>query len=456
MRTRIEAIALALGLGLGATACGDFLTGPKLGDNPNQPLTATDANLLVSAQTSMTGLQEGHLARTICVWLQQCSGPLRDFNDLSLYIVGDDDYFIEWKQVYTRGGLKDLRTIQSRALAAGDSGFAGVAAVLEAWAIGFAADAWGDVPYSETLDATKPTPALDPQQNVYAAVQAKLDDAILYLNATSTGTPVAVDLVYRDADGVADLAKWTALANTLKARYHLHTAEQLGPAAYQAASDAAQNGIADASGAGDYLDYHSGASVEANLWFQFTIQWQGFLAAGRQLVDQLQTAGDPRLARYFAPNSEGNFVGIDPGDGPELLPSDLNASRLNPTFRQPIVTYAENQLILAEAAWQIAGGGGAGNVAAQPYVTAERSALGLGPLVVGSLDDIMLEKYAVLFQNIEAWSDYRRTCLPALAPAAGSSAIPARVVYPLSERNANTSIADGGPLKNWNDPNDCP
>jgi hypothetical protein len=29
-------------------------------------------------------------------------------------------------------------------------------------------------------------------------------------------------------------------------------------------------------------------------------------------------------------------------------------------------------------------------------------------------------------------------------------------VYPLSERNANTSIPDGGPLQNWNDPNVCP
>jgi hypothetical protein len=179
------------------------------------------------------------------------------------------------------------------------------------------------------------------------------------------------------------------------------------------------------------------------------------LAAGRQLVDQLQGASDPRLAQYFAPNLEGNFVGIDPGDGPELLPSDLSPSRINPTFRQPIVTYAENQLILAEAAWQIAGGGGAGNAAAQPFVNDERSALNLPPLSVASLDDIMLEKYAVLFQNIEAWSDYRRTCIPALTPASGSSAIPARVVYPEIERNANTSIPDGGPLKNWNDPNDC-
>ena len=29
----------------------------------------------------------------------------------------------------------------------------------------------------------------------------------------------------------------------------------------------------------------------------------------------------------------------------------------------------------------------------------------------------MEEKYVTLFLNIEAWNDYKRTCLPALAPA---------------------------------------
>ena len=68
----------------------------------------------------------------------------------------------------------------------------------------------------------------------------------------------------------------------------------------------------------------------------------------------------------------------------------------------------------------------------------------------------MTEKYIRLFQSPETWSDYRRTCLPALVPAPGSAFIPARFVYPLSERNANTSIPDAGPLQNWNDPNPCP
>jgi TonB-linked SusC/RagA family outer membrane protein len=60
-----------------------------------------------------------------------------------------------------------------------------------------------------------------------------------------------------------------------------------------------------------------------------------------------------------------------------------------------------------------------------------------------------------LFQNPEVWNDYKRTCIPALTPAASAPLIPGRVNYPLSERNANPLIPDGGPQRNWNDPNSC-
>lgn len=452
MRKCFATAMIGLGAGVGITGCGDFLTGPKLSDNPNRPVTATNANLLVASQTNLASVMEGHLGRTICVWMQQCAGTRLQYNSLGTYIVGDDDYYIPWSQIYGGGGLFDLRQLQHQALATGDSAYAGVAKVLEAWFVGLAADSWGDVPYSQAVDSTFPTPVLDPQDQVYAALQTKLDEAIASMNATSPGAspPGIEDLVYE-----GDLARWTALANTLKARYYLHTAERLGPPAYAAALAAATNGIADPTG--DYLAYHSTASTESNLYFSFTIQWQDYLSAGRALLDLLQTTGDPRLSEYFDPNEDGDFVGADPGDDVDVgaSPSPLSATHLDPGFRQPFATWAENQLIIAEAAFQTGDEG-----TARTSLDAVRADAGLGS--VGGLSGpallqaVMTEKYIRLFQNPETWSDYRRTCLPALAPAPGSSSIPARLTYPLSERNANTSIPDGGPLRNWNDPTPCP
>src|SRR3954468_23849634 len=133
MRNRLATALLAVGAGLGIVGCSDSLTGPKLSDNPNRPITATNANLLVAIQTDLAGISGGDLGRTICIWMQQCAGTRLQYNSLGIYIVGDDDYFIPWTQLYGPGGLLDIRKLQTQALSAGDSAYAGVAEVLEAW-----------------------------------------------------------------------------------------------------------------------------------------------------------------------------------------------------------------------------------------------------------------------------------------------------------------------------------
>jgi len=71
----------------------------------------------------------------------------------------------------------------------------------------------------------------------------------------------------------------------------------------------------------------------------------------------------------------------------------------------------------------------------------------------------MTEKYIVLFQNIETWNDYKRTCIPNLTPVNNSQGgvIPGRLLYPLQERQTNPNIPAPSqqPARNWNDPNAC-
>ena len=151
MQKRMISGALALALGLGTSGCGDFLTGPKLADNPNRPTTASNANLLVSAHDEpdvpagepsgphrlhLDAAVRRHAPRTTTRWAPissattttSPSGAARTSAAVSS----------------TCGGSRTPRS------AGADSGFAGVAAVLEAWTIGLAADTWGDVPYSRS------------------------------------------------------------------------------------------------------------------------------------------------------------------------------------------------------------------------------------------------------------------------------------------------------------------
>jgi len=427
--------------------CSDWLSGNDLTQNPNSPQVATPTTLLVAVEVGQTIVQTGDLARLFSMWMQQMGGTDRQYLSYGLYQYDEDAFSADWTGIYTGGGLADIRSLEVQSLAAGDSVFAGIGLTIEGLTMGTAADVWGDVPYSQAVDSTITTPALDPQQTVYATVQAKLDTAILYLACTGVTCvgPGTVDLWYG-----GDAAIWTELAHTLKARYYLHVAE-VDPTAYALA--AAQAAVGLSTPDHDLRTYHSTDPNEENIWYQFMVeQRSGYISAGEYLVNLLTSTADPRLAAYFAPNSDGAIVGAPPGGGTQEF-SSLSDTRLTPDFRQPVVTYAENELILAEAALQ---SGDAGTALAA--YNAERTSQGVPTAAAVTLTDIITEKYIALFQNIEVWNDYKRTCIPAIVPASPGG-IPGRLLYPLSaERNANPNIPAPAaqPAHNWNDPNPCP
>lgn len=442
--TRYLARASAMTLVIASMACSDWLSEPDATTNPNQPTEANADQLFVAAQAALTQQYESDIARTVCVWMQQCAGTDRQYRLLGLYQYGEDSYNGPFNQTYTGGGLLDVRQIQALADEAGDEVYGGIARVMEALFIGLAADVWGDIPYSEALtEAT--TPQLDPQEEVYAAIQAKLDTAITMLSSGVGAGPGSADLFYG-----GDAEQWERLAHTLKARNYLHVAERLGTPAYQSALTQAQQGLQQGD---DFTTYHSEDPNEHNSWYQFiVIQRSGYMSPGAFLINLLQSRNDPRLAEYFEPNAQGQYVGAAPGQQGSSTISDFDPQRIDPAFRQPIVTWEENQLIIAEAALAL----GQGGVATQA-VNAVRSANGLPPLGGVTLADVMAEKYIALFQNPEVWNDWKRTCLPALTPAQGSAAIPARLLYAQSERNTNPNVPapSGQPARNWNDPNGC-
>jgi starch-binding outer membrane protein, SusD/RagB family len=282
----------------------------------------------------------------------------------------------------------------------------------------------------------------------------------------------------------------------LKARYYLHLAE-VDPANYALALAEVPLGIS--SPANDFNWYHDATPNGNNIWYQFQAA-RADIAPGAAMIELMKrriAAGvedDARLNFYFIPPADAvgapadffgyraagstglnTALGIDPGNGsPTGGYSDFNFANANidaGDFRQPVVTYAENQLIGAEAAFQVGGQG-----AAQPFLDAARAnrvygARGTAPVVFpplgpvpSTLENIMEEKYVALFLNIEAWSDYKRTCLPSLAPAPplgspdpGTSPIPGRIPYGVTEINANPNTPAVPPTGfNRNDPAPCP
>jgi hypothetical protein len=447
-----------------AAACTSFLTDKKASTDPNNPADATTAQLFTAVQAGQFLAQEGNLPFIACLWMQECQGVGGRFVDQeSQYAVTNATANPEFAGVFGAGGLLDLKSIEARADTVGDKQFKGVAEVWEALVIGTAADVWGDIPYREAAGSVI-HPAFDPQLQVYDDIEAKLDQAIADLAGPGPG-PGPNDFVYG-----GDVARWTAAANTLKARYHLHMVEARGNTEYQKAIDAATNGIA--SHDGDFLTFHTTATQERNIWNQFQAS-SGFgddLVAGATLVNIMNAQSDPRRAQYFGKTPNGNYGGVDVngGVGPNGI-SGIKGTRNTPTFRQPIVTSDENSLILAEANFVLHGA-----AAAQPFLTQERTSNNLST-IPATMQSIMIEKYIALFQNVEVWNDYKRTCIPALSAfpsATFGDEIPGRLYYGSGEEASNPNtpsstaqLQHGGDVvsgagivgfRNPNDPNRCP
>ncbi len=456
MNKHLKGAICAAVLALAAAGCNNFLKGGDLTKDPNNPLNATPKQLFGSVQSNLWMQQTSDLARLTSLWMQQTVGVARQMkNEYDYQGVVEGTFDAEYARTYQGGGLLDLRKIDSMSVIFGDSIFLGISQVLEGWFIGTDADIWGDIPYSQADSfSTYPTPALDPQQTVYSEVQTTLSNGIADLQTGAGAGPGGYDLVYN-----GDPAKWIALAHTLKARFYLHTAEQLGTPAYQSALAEANLGIS--SNDGDYIANFSGSqALESNPWWQFVdvsgpTGRSGDLVAEPSFLYSLMTGlSDPRRADYYdaGADSTGLFAFF----------------RENPTYPQPYVTYNENLLIKAEAQFQT------GDVAgALVSLNQERAAWAitlpsakqwhrpytLPPIGSASLNAIMTEKYIVLFQNIETWNDYKRTCIPNLTPVNNSQGgvIPGRLLYPFEERQTNPNVPLPGqqPARNWNDPHPC-
>lgn len=440
----------ALCFGSLLAGCSNYLDAPAAKADPNLPTGATTDQLFVGAQANIFAQQEGPLAMIACQWMQQCSGVNGRFVEQQDTYSGVNAGTFDqpFQEVYSAGGLVSLRTVQASSAAAGDKVYQGVAQVLEALLIGTTASIWGDIPYSEAV-GSNPTPAFDGQLAVYTALQTLLDEAITNIQGAGPG-PGAVDLFY-----AGDKTQWVQAANTLKARFYLHTGEVAGASAYTAARTAALLGIS--SPANDLRTAHATATSERNMWPQFqNTSFGPDLVAGRRLVDMMKAQSDPRLPEYFGLALNGQYGGFDvtTGTTPGDQISPLDGSRNGDTFRQPVVTWEENQLILAETNFRLLG-----VAAAQPFLNAVRTARGKG-IVVASLQTIMEEKYIALFQNIEVWNDWKRTCFPVLTPALGKTRIPGRLYYGQTEEQTNPNTPPSSAqnlftVRNPNDPNPC-
>src|SRR5688500_426892 len=148
--SRYTRACVAFSLALACGGCDDFLTGPGLTDNPNNPVDASITAQLVAIQANMFTVLQGQVARNATIYTQQIIGSN---NQQQLwgtrYLVSEGDISTMFNAFYSGAGLSGLRKVQALANAEGNPLIEGIAKIWEGYAFGTATSVWGDIPYSE-------------------------------------------------------------------------------------------------------------------------------------------------------------------------------------------------------------------------------------------------------------------------------------------------------------------
>jgi hypothetical protein len=422
-------LLMLIAIGFGAVSCEDYTDGINV--DPNN-FTSAPGNLIVGqAQLTAVKLSSSNASRLAGIWTDQFTGADRQYINYNDYSMTAGDFDDEWDDLYADGATQ-ARLAKAQGLQAGDNLLAGVATIMEAMLMGEAAALWGDVPYRNAFDYTEnPDPTYDPQEQVFADVQALLDEAITLVGdakvASVYGTPIFV----------GNNADWGEIAHTLKARYYMITKEY--------ASAYAESLLGISSPSGSLLSSHSSASGSRNLYYQFLFEQRGgYLTGDNSTLVQLMTGAKDRLLDTPGDANRYPIYFKDLGTGAPDLNFDTDGYfAIDASY--PIVSWIENKLIEAESAERT--GGADGKV---PFneVRAHLATVygGAFPATNSAGNQLILEileeKFVSLPGSLQVWHDARRTNNALGVPIKNATAprIPQRFFYPQVEINSNDNF----------------
>ncbi|UKT64685.1 SusD/RagB family nutrient-binding outer membrane lipoprotein [Pedobacter mucosus] len=441
------------------TGCKKLFDQPDINNNPNAVTNIDLPTLFSGTLLGVSLLHEDTDVRIASMWSGQLSGLNRAHLGYAQYIVSSQNF--SWNTIYSVAG--QARLIQFKADSVGNKWGKGLGQILEVLAIQKVTDLYGDVPYSQAFDGKLyPTPVFDSQQNVYKALLNVLDDAIKNLSATSGSAFPTKDFIYK-----GDISKWKAAANTLKARLNLHLGN------YAAAIESSKLGI---NSTGDALVPHGNSiGVDMNQNYDFFAVSRtgdtGFDGAYlpvllRSRINSSNSKTDETaIFNYFFKTGITATNSLDPNTVDGAFVSSAS---------HPILTYYENQLILAEAQARqgllddaiislnsvrsrLASGTFNGRTLPtagrkyEAYNLADFSRTGLANPTQSSnvqyalLYEIIAQRYIVLLMQYEVFNDYRRlaVALPVVElpiPLKVGSKKPQRFIYPQTEINTNPNV----------------
>lgn len=327
--------------------------------------------------------------------------------------------------------------------------------VLNVYAWATLVDTFGNIPYKDALDPTKPQPAYDDAATVYNDLITRLDAAIGSVKiAAGSGSFETGDIYYH-----GDMGQWVKFANSLKLRMAMTLAD-VNPAKASAMVAQAAPKVFTSNDDNAQLNFLA-TSPNANPVFEDLVQSGRYDFVGAStFIIRLNTLSDPRRDDYFKLAANGTYRGGVYGGNNNYKTFSAPGKKLeDPTQPGVLLSYTEVEFLLSEA---LARGGftGVTGTAVSHYGaavtasidqnggTAAEAATYLAQPTVAYLtatgdfkEKIGTQKWIALYnQPVESYKEFRRLDYPRLvAPAGALTALPVRFPYPVIEQNLNKS-----------------
>ena len=403
------------------------------------------------------------------------SGDFIPSSSLLTYNLTASSYTGNWDGGYPL--LKNYNTVISKSEADPTlSNYGAIANIMSALHFQNIVDIYNNVPYTEALQGAQITnPTYDDGKSVYTALVARLDAAIVSIDAA---TPDAENPGTYDIMFGGDMDMWKKLANTIKLRILMRQAPGDASNITSELSGLTQD---DFLSSGEDAQINPGYSNAASnkqspLWGDIGYTTSGtsygnrdYNRACKYAVDFYNNLSDPRAARIYSPTvSSGTIAGRNFGSTSLEHNADISAVGgpgilLGADMSATIITAAESLFLQAEAAqrgyltgvdaselyqeavtesFRLLGVDDYANSAAS--YTAQASTKTNWEIATDKIQLIILQKWAALntFDPLESWADWRRLGIPKDLPVSeypGTTAphIPYRLVYPQSEYDYN-------------------
>ena len=461
MKKRIIAVFTLINLAVLSSCTKDF---EELNTNPNLSEKVTPGSLVTP---TIYGMSDYFTVRSYdFTWqLMQVGLPNPSIAlGVHRYDVSESAGNGTWNTAYEY--LRNVREMEAAAEAYNLPVYKAVAITLKAYIGGILTDSFGDVPFSEALQAEEglKRPKFDTQEEIYTSLIQQLEEAnTIYVGE---GIMNGNDLLYNNKK-----EKWRKFNNSLLMRMLLRASNRPEFNSYARL----QAMIADPGKYPVFNNNEEAAIVKITGVAPYDYAWsrrQDYVnaeAMGEFFVDMLNDLEDPRRALFMTRASrivnkqpvDLGFKGITSGHSGDasqfnFTPSTPNGDLMYPDavgtpIHQIIMSYAEVEFIKAEVALQ-AGDQAAAKTAYEKAVTAavtqwrngvmpENYFSNVKAAFNGTLEQIMNQKYLGLFFNdYQQWFEYRRTGFPKLPKTPHmihNGIMPSRFMYHTDVRRFN-------------------